>query len=76
MIAQNARIFGNVNISFVQKYRYFYSGLAVKNDDGKFSQIQIILFCETRDTVCYEEAVEVGDFVSRFYAYLNIKGLF
>ena len=47
MIAQNARIVGNMNISIVQKYRYFYSGLAVKNGDGKFSQIQIILFCET-----------------------------
>ena len=44
MIAQNARIVGNVNISIVQKYRYFYSALAVKNGDGKFSQIQIILF--------------------------------
>ena len=44
MIAQNARIVGNVNISIVQKYRYFYSGLAVKNGDGKFSQIQIIYF--------------------------------
>ena len=76
MIAQNARIVGNVNISIVKKNRYFYSGLAVKNGDGKFSQIQIILFCETRDKVCYEEAVEVWDSVSRFYAYLNIKGLF
>ena len=44
MISQNARIGGNVNISFVQKYRYFNLGLAVKNGDGKFSQIQLFYF--------------------------------
>ena len=33
-----------MNISFVQKYRYFNLGLAVKNGDGKFSQIQLFYF--------------------------------
>ena len=39
-------------------------------------KFKLFLFCEIRDTVCYEEAAEVWDSVSRFYAYLNIKGLF
>ena len=44
MIAQNARIVGNVNISIVQKYRYFYSGLAVKNGDGKLVKFKLFYF--------------------------------
>ena len=68
MIAQNARIGGKVNVSFVQMYGYFKPVLVVENGDGKFRQIQKFYFVKP-----IEENAEVWDSVSRFYAYLNIE---